>query len=91
MSKKNFAWIWLCASGLAAGAHAGVNDFTLTGPEGASLYSVAFVPGKSTQVLAGGASGLYRSDNGGLSWTQQNVELLNAPTTIVFDPPTPAA
>src|SRR3954469_5173264 len=86
MSTRNRTWIWLTAAALAVGAHAGVNDFTLTGPEGAAIYSVAFDPADPTQVLAGGTQGLYRSVNGGLSWAVQNDSLLNAPTSIAFDP-----
>jgi hypothetical protein len=90
MSTRNRTWIWLIAAALGPAAHAGVNDFTLTGPAGAAIYSVAFDPSDPTQVLAGGTQGLYRSVNGGLSWAVQNGNLLNAPSSIVFDPTHPS-
>ena len=48
---------------------AGVNGFTLTGPEGAYVSAIAVQPGHPDVVLAATPRGVYRSTNAGLNWT----------------------
>jgi len=71
-------------------AHAGVNEFTLTGNEGGSIYSIAVQPGNANVVLAGSVRGIYRSTNGGLTWTLTTPDMIGIPTQIAFDADTPS-
>ncbi len=50
-----------------AGAYAGVNSWTLTGPEGGQAYGVAFHPDTGVVFAVAGTS-LYRSTDGAQSW-----------------------
>jgi photosystem II stability/assembly factor-like uncharacterized protein len=61
--------VLVCAAALARplGAHAGVNAFTPTGPEGASGFEIEFV-GAGALVVAT-YRGIYRSTDGGANWT----------------------
>src|SRR5687767_2085079 len=74
----------LCFAPLAG---AGINSFTLTGPEGAYVSAIAVQPGHPEVVLAATPRGIYRSGNGGVNWTvvapQTGVDI------IAFDPGAP--
>jgi hypothetical protein len=72
-----------------ASATAGVNEFTITGNEGGYVWSIAAQPGNPDVVLAGTARGIYRSTNGGASWTQSTPDMIGLPEYIAFDPVTP--
>lgn len=49
-------------------AGAGINSWTLTGPEGGIAVSIAIHPTDPSLRVVSTPQGLYRSDNGGLSW-----------------------
>jgi photosystem II stability/assembly factor-like uncharacterized protein len=68
-------------------AGAGVNSFTLTGPEGASVWAIAAQPGHPEVVLASTSRGMYRSTNGGTNWTLTGSQ--GAGEYIAFDPSFP--
>src|SRR5687768_12021667 len=50
-------------------ALAGTNRWTRHGPEGGSVLAMAVDPGNDMVVYAGTASGVYKTENGGESWT----------------------
>jgi photosystem II stability/assembly factor-like uncharacterized protein len=54
----------------AIGVHGGNGVWTSNGPEGGLTYDVAAHPGNSAILYALARSGVFRSDDGGLSWTQ---------------------
>ena len=67
--------VWL---GLAGSASAGVNTWTTTGPAGGRVQSLAVDPVTTTIIYAGtDGGGIFRSTNGGASWTAINSGLGN--------------
>src|SRR5262245_18671171 len=58
----------LCAL-LAPPASAGVNIWTGTGPEGGTISNLAIDPAVPSTMYAGGDAGIFRSTNGGRSWS----------------------
>lgn len=50
-------------------ALAGTNRWTRHGPDGGSVTALAVDPGNDMVVYAGTASGVYKTDNGGESWS----------------------
>jgi len=69
-------------------AQAGLNEWTLTGPEGGRIESLAVHPTTRTIVLAGAYSGIHRSTDGGLTWTRISTPVIRA-KQIAFDPSDP--
>jgi hypothetical protein len=69
---------------LATAATAGVNTWTLNGPGGGLTRSVAIHPTNASVVLASTGTGMYRSANGGSTWT--HVGDAASVDNIVFDP-----
>jgi photosystem II stability/assembly factor-like uncharacterized protein len=69
---------------VSGGGHAGINTWTLTGPEGGEVNSVAVHPTDPSVVLASGGNGIYRSADGGVTWTRTGAVV--AATDIIFDP-----
>src|SRR5439155_11015016 len=68
--------VWL---GLAGSASAGVNTWTTTGPAGGRVQSLAVDPVTTTIIYAGtDGGGIFRSTNGGASWTAINAGLSNS-------------
>lgn len=56
--------------GFAAAAHGGVNEWTPTGPPGAAISSIRYLPGDGRVAIAVTKSAIYRSTDDGGSWTQ---------------------
>ncbi len=65
---------------------AGVNEFTFTGPEGGGVTGIAFKPDDHNVVIIGGPRGVYRSEDGGLTWQPAEAAMQNGPLDIAFDP-----
>ncbi len=80
-------WTALSGKGLPDGAH--IQAFALSsGTHGRRLYAVASTgPGRGP----GGARGLYRSDDGGESWTFGTKQLASAGGKMYADPQNPDA
>ncbi len=76
-----------CASCLSA--HAGVNSFTFTGPEGGYTADVAVQPGHPEVVLAATGRGVYRSTDGGAHWNLVTPQRILGVDSIAFDPVAP--
>jgi photosystem II stability/assembly factor-like uncharacterized protein len=68
---------------------AGVNSWTVTGPDGGPAHAVAFVPGSSPAVIVGASWSIYRSNDGAQSWTEVRDRLSNGITRILVDPTNP--
>jgi photosystem II stability/assembly factor-like uncharacterized protein len=64
--------------------HAGVNQWTLTGPAGGLISGVAVHPGDRSVLLASAGNGLYRSTNDGQTWTHTG-DAYEA-SVVLFDP-----
>ncbi|HEU4602844.1 MAG TPA: hypothetical protein VFS24_12775 [Steroidobacteraceae bacterium] len=52
-----------------ASSNAGVNTFTPLGPDGGSIVKVAFHPTNPSIAYAASSNNLYRSTDGGVTWT----------------------
>ena len=60
----------------AAGVMAGVNSWTTNGPTGGGDITVlAIAPGDSSRIYAGTGAGLFRSADGGATWSSANTGL----------------
>lgn len=57
------------AMACAGTATAGINSWSATGPSGASVSAVKYLPGPGTVVLAVTRFGIYRSTDEGAHWT----------------------
>jgi photosystem II stability/assembly factor-like uncharacterized protein len=53
-------------------ARAGINQWTSAGPAGGLISAIAIAPANSQTVFAGTANGVYKSTNGGTSWSAVN-------------------
>jgi len=66
---------FLCSSVLA-----GINQWTRSGPEGATINALVISPNyasDNTVFVGTEYGGIYKSTNGGVSWNQVNGELTN--------------
>src|SRR5438445_3845521 len=55
-------------------AHAGTNQWTGNGPYGGVIHALAIDPTKSSTVYAGGfGGGVFKSSNGGASWSAVSI------------------
>ncbi len=81
-------FVFVFAMACASGAVAGVNSWTLHGPAGGggATGQLAVHPTDASIVLTANTRGIFRSSNGGQSWTLVNDELLNWATSLEFDP-----
>lgn len=84
----------LCAAGwlaalLAQASVAGINTLTRIGPDGGSVFKVAFHPTDASIVYATTRAAFYRSTDGGLSWQLVNDRLLNEPRGVAVHPSQP--
>src|SRR5262245_9906832 len=62
-------------------------DWEALGPEGGSIVTLALAPGDPSRAWAGGDGGLFRSFDGGASWTSVAVPFTAfAPTAVAVDP-----
>jgi photosystem II stability/assembly factor-like uncharacterized protein len=69
-----------------AAASAGVNSFTLAGPEGGAAISIAVHPLDSSLLLLSTSRGIYRSTNGGQAWDFIPTTFYNQVQNLQFDP-----
>ncbi len=76
---------WLALT-LGAAAHAGVNTWTVVGPQGGYSRAVAFHPTQQNVVLLSADSSIYRSANLGQSWTLLRDDIPNAFQRMLFHP-----
>src|SRR5262245_35700705 len=76
----------LLAGACCAPLSAGVNSFTFHGPDGGYTADVAVQPGHPEVVLAATSRGVYRSANGGASWSLVTPQRILGADTIAFDP-----
>jgi photosystem II stability/assembly factor-like uncharacterized protein len=83
--------VLLCSS-LAGVASAGVNTWTTNGPEGGVIVALAIDPSTPSTLYAGaGGGGVFKSSNGGASWSPANMGLTNTVVTALkIDPSAPA-
>jgi photosystem II stability/assembly factor-like uncharacterized protein len=88
MRSRSLALIWLIA---CVPAVAGVNSWTLQGPYGGNTTAIAFHPTQPNIVLAETWGGLYRSTDGGTTWSMPVRNNVGAVGSIVFDPTQPDA
>src|SRR6476619_6940392 len=73
-------------------ASAGVNTWTTHGPEGGIIYALAIDPATPATLYAGtDSAGVYKTINGGASWTAVNAGLTNTTVlALAINPSTPA-
>ena len=72
-----------------AASQAGVNFWTLNGPAGGNTTAIAFHPTQPDIVLAQTWGGLYRSTDGGTTWSMPGTNAVAAVGSVVFDPAQP--
>jgi len=65
---------------------AGVNAWTVSGPEGGPLASVAFHPTEANTLLIGSARGVHLSLTHGASWSRMFDGDINDVSTVLYDP-----
>jgi len=70
---------------------AGINVWTSLGPEGGSISALAIDPATPTTLYAGTfLAGVFKSTNGGESWSAANTGLINTYVyALAIDPKTP--
>ena len=91
------AWIWSLSCVLAGAAllvpnPAAASDlaWTRSGPEGGQVQSLAVHPHDASIVFAGTVDGVYRSDDGGQTWSRKSEGIgSRAPRTIIINPQNP--
>jgi hypothetical protein len=79
----------LLSGAVCATAHAGVNSFTFTGPEGGYTADLAVQPGHPEVVLAATSRGVYRSTDSGAHWSLVTPQRILGVDSIAFDPVDP--
>src|SRR5262249_9200685 len=91
------AWSVLSVSAALLVGHAdtvwpGLGVWTATGPEGGSVTAVAIDPTRPLTVYTGtDGSGIFKSANGGTSWTVLAFPSTASVRAVVIDPANPAA
>src|SRR6185436_16640799 len=90
LNTKSLArWIGLVALACTFSAVAGVNTWTMTGPDAGSVHAVAIHPTNSQTALISTTRGLYRTSDGGAHWFLVNEYQYSFATSIAFDPTNP--
>jgi len=74
----------MVAPGLAV---AGTDVWTVTGPPGEHIWSLAIAPGMPEAIYAGGSSAVHKSTDEGATWTQTGLSV--STTSMVIDPTAP--
>jgi hypothetical protein len=88
-TKSLARWIGLAALAGASSAVAGINGWTMRGPDSGWATAIAISPDPNSQVtLASTPAGVYRSTNGGANWSLVTSAALS-PRNISFDPTNP--
>ena len=83
----------LCSLLLSQQVTAGINQWTTNGPLSKPFTPTTFVidPLTPTTLYAGTSfQGIFKSDNGGASWTPHNTDSFTRPDALVIDPLTPS-
>jgi photosystem II stability/assembly factor-like uncharacterized protein len=73
----------------ATWAHAGVNTWTALGPEGGDVREVVMHPTQPDTAVAIAYSGVYRTTDGAVAWTQSAHRFHNPPYDLQVDPSDP--
>ena len=69
---------------------AGTNVWTSNGPEGGTIRALAIDPATPTTLYAGTYGGVFKSTDGGGSWSAVNTGLTNTEVSaLAIDPATP--
>src|SRR5690348_3019899 len=79
----------LPAIACVSAAIAGVNTWTMTGPDAGASTALAMHPTNTQIAIVATPRGLYRTANGGGSWTLVNEYLRSSMNSIAFDPANP--
>src|SRR4029077_1713219 len=80
------AAIFIFSTGLGTSvASAGINLWTSGGPAGGQVSTLAIDPSKSTTLYAGTQFGVFKSVDGGGSWTDLGLTF-NSIRALVIDP-----
>jgi len=70
---------------------ANAGTWTSNGPEGGLVYALAIDPVTPSTIYAGGRGGVYKSTNGGASWSQMSSGLTSTDImALAIDPVTPS-
>jgi photosystem II stability/assembly factor-like uncharacterized protein len=83
MIRRGLLYVLVLASGAS---QAGINTWTLRGPAGGNTTAIAFHPTQPDLVLAQTWGGLYRSTDGGVTWSMPGTNAISAVGSVVFDP-----
>lgn len=75
---------------LAGVVHAGINQWTTTGPVGRSVFTLAVDPQTPTTVYAGTDQGVFKSTNSGASWALLPTPFFSEIPILALDPANPA-
>jgi hypothetical protein len=73
----------------ASVASAGVNSWTMTGPDAGSTTALAIHPTNSQISVVSTTRGLYRTSNGSSDWSLVSEYLMRTASSIAFDPSNP--
>src|SRR5438105_5467047 len=73
-------------------AEGGINSWTRIGPEGGAIAALAIDPMTPGVLYAAAGGGVFKSTNGGASWSAVNTGLPNSSyvSVLAIDPQTPA-
>jgi hypothetical protein len=66
--------------------HAATGTWVPIGPSGGLLFSIGLDPLRPATLLAGGEAGVFRTDNGGTSWSLNPDTSVGDAFQILFDP-----
>src|SRR5438094_4379086 len=70
-------------------AEGGINSWTSNGPNGVPIRALAIDPVTPATLYAGTDAGLFKSTNGGGSWSAVNTGLNQIASVLAVDPQTP--
>lgn len=82
-------WVVVVALAGAPCVNAASNAWSALGPEGGDVREVAMHPVNPDIAVAIAISGVYRTTNGGVSWSRSNYTFQNAPYDLQVDPSDP--
>jgi hypothetical protein len=82
------ALLWACGASVV---HSGVNQWTPIGPQARRIFTLAIDPVTPATLYAATGSGVFKSTNGGDSWSAVNTGLPGgAVSVLAIDPAMPA-
>src|SRR4051794_26110413 len=88
-TKSSIRWLGLALFACAFSAVAGVNTWTLTGPDAGSVQTIAIHPTDPQIAVMSTSRGLYRTGDGGAHWILVSPYQYRFATSIAFDPSSP--